>query len=162
MKMVSLVAAALVALSSAGSAQVRVSVGAGGGVAGSTESSLSNGTGAFAVMGQVVKNIVPFVGVGGEVNYWWRSDRSVAFGTAILQAHPPAIPLLIKVGLGYGGGDPDDEGTARGFAGEIGIAYDITIPAAPVGFTVFVNGLLANASARSVQMVAGGLAITWR
>ena len=56
----------------------------------------------------------------------------------------------------------DPSGSVNGAAGQLGLAYDITLPGAPVALTIFGNAFLAHASARSVQMVDTGFAITWR
>jgi hypothetical protein len=157
-----LILAALAVVPSMASAQLRVSVGAGAGLSGSTESSLSNGTGAPIVMGEVVRPLFPVLGLGAEVDYWKGSVSHVAFATAIAQAHLPLIPLQVKAGLGYGNGDPDGNGNVAGLAGQLGAMYDITFPGAPIALTVFANALLAHARLRSVQTVDAGLAITWR
>ena len=146
----------------AASAQVRLSLGVGGGIAGSTDASLSNGRAAPILMGQVTASVVPLIGIGAEADYWRRSVSAITFATGIAQLHVPATSLFVKLGVGYGSGDPDGRGTVSGTAGEIGAAYDITFPAAPVALTLFGNALLAHAALRSFQMVEGGLAITWR
>lgn len=144
------------------SAQLRVSVGAGAGVAGSTEQSLSNGTGAPVVMAQVVRPAGPVLGIGGEVDYWRGHDGHVGFATALVQAHLPVVPFRLAVGVGYGDGDPDGQRNAGGLAGQIGAAYDITLPLAPIALTVFGNAFLAHASIRYIQTVDAGIALTWR
>ena len=50
--------------------QMRVSVGAGVGISGSTDESLSYGRGAPILMAQVTRPLLPFIGFGGEVDYW--------------------------------------------------------------------------------------------
>lgn len=154
--------AAIVALPLPAIAQARVSLGAGGGIAGSTESSLSDGRGAPAFMVSVTKSVLPLVGIGLEVNDWRHSGSNVAFATGHLQLHLPVLPLFVKVGAGVGTGDPDGQGTATGVAYQIGAGYDLTLPLAPVALTIFGNGLLAHSSSRSVQMVDLGLALTWK
>ncbi len=154
--------AALIALPSLTSAQIRASVGVGAGLSGSTDQSLSNGTGAPIVMGQVTRGLLPGVGLGGEVDYWKGSVSHIAFATGLVQLNVPLIPIYVKVGLGYGDGDPDGKGNVSGLAGQLGVMYDITLPLAPIGLTVFSNALLAHAALRSVQTVDAGLAITWR
>jgi hypothetical protein len=154
--------AALVALPSAASAQLRISVGAGAGLSGSTDETLSNGTGAPIVMAEVVRPLFPGLGLGAEVDYWKGNVSHVAFATALVQAHLPVIPLHVKAGLGYGNGSPDGKGNVEGLAGQLGVMYDITFPGAPIALTVFSNALLAHARLRSVQTVDAGLAVTWR
>ena len=143
-------------------AQTRVSVGAGGGYSGATDESLSNGRGAPILMAQLTRPLIPGIGFGAEVDYWKGNASHVAFATAIAQAHLPVIPLFVKAGLGYGDGDPDGKGSVSGLAGQLGVMYDITLPAAPIALTVFGNALLAHAALRSVQTVDAGIAITWR
>src|SRR5262249_44679972 len=157
-----IVLAALATLSSTASAQLRVSVGAGAGLSGSTDQSLSNGSGAPIVMAEVVRPLFPGLGLGAEVDYWKGTVSHVAFATAVAQAHLPVIPLQLKAGLGYGNGDPDGNGNVAGLAGQLGAMYDITFPGAPIALTVFANALLAHARLRRVQTVDAGLAITWR
>src|SRR5689334_10900820 len=65
----------------AASAQMRISVGAGGGFSGSTDESLSNGRGAPIVMAQLTRPLLPGIGFGGEVDYWKGSVSHVAFAT---------------------------------------------------------------------------------
>lgn len=165
MKRISWLAALVVAqlaLPSRAVAQMRVSVGGGGGIAGSTDESLSNGTGGPILMGQVTGSIVPLVGIGAEVDYWRRGTTNVTFATGLLQFHLPLTPFFVKLGAGYGSGNPDGSNNVSGVAGQLGLAYDITIPAAPIALTVFANAFLAHATAHSAQLVDGGLAITWR
>lgn len=151
-----------VASPAAAHAQLRISVGGGAGVSGSTDESLSNGRGAPIVMAEVTRPLLPVLGVGAEVDYWKGAVSHVAFATAVAQVHLPVIPLYVKAGIGYGNGDPDDEGNVSGLAGQLGVMYDITLPAAPIALTIFGNALLAHAALRSVQTVDAGLAITWR
>lgn len=143
-------------------AQVRLSLGAGGGIAGSTDASLSEGRGGVLLMGQLARVVVPFVGIGAEVNHWRRSGSNITFATGIVQLHVPMTGLFLKAGAGYGSGDPDGLGQVHGLAGELGVAYDVTLPGAPVAITLFGNGALAHASSRSLQMVGGGIALTFR
>ena len=143
-------------------AQTRLSLGAGAGVAGSTDASLSEGRGGVVLAGQLVHGVLPFVGIGAEVNHWSRSGLNVTFATAVVQIHVPATGLLLKAGGGYGRGDPDGLGRVSGVAGELGLAYDLTLPGAPIAITLFGSGELAYASSRSVQLVGGGLALTFR
>jgi hypothetical protein len=143
-------------------AQARLSLGAGGGLAGSTESSLSDGRGAPAFMLSVTKSVLPLVGIGVEVNDWRHSGSNIAFATGNIQLHLPVLPLFVKVGAGVGTGDPDGKGRVTGTAVQIGGGYDLTLPLAPVALTIFSNALLAYTSARSVQMVDAGLALTWK
>ena len=153
---------ALVAVPAVASAQLRVSLGAGAGLSGSTDESLSNGSGAPIVMAQVTRPVLPGLGLGAEVDYWKGPVSHVAFATALVQAHIPLIPIYFKAGLGYGNGDPDNNGNVSGLAGQLGVMYDLTLPLAPVALTVFSNALLAHARLRSVQTVDAGLAITWK
>lgn len=158
-------AAALVAVSTFPlglAAQVRFSLGAGAGVAGSTDASLSEGSGGVVLTGQLVHGVLPFVGVGAEVNHWSRPGSNITFATGIVQVHVPATGLFLKAGAGYGGGTPDSAARVSGVAGQLGLAYDLTLPGAPIAITVFGNGLLAYASSRSLQLVGGGLALTFR
>jgi hypothetical protein len=143
-------------------AQVRLSVGAGAGVAGSTDQSLSFGRGGVLLTGQLARVVLPFVGIGAEVNHWSRSGSSLTFATGIVQVHVPMTGLLLKAGAGYGAGDPDGLGRVSGVAGQLGAAYDLTLPGAPIAITLFANGALAYSPARSAQLVGGGLALTFR
>ena len=153
---------ALVSVPSLASAQLRLSLGAGAGIAGSTDESLSYGRGAPIVMAQVTRPLIPGIGFGAEVDYWKGNVSHVAFATALAQTRLPLIPLYFKAGLGYGNGSPDNNGTVSGLAGQLGVMYDVTLPLAPIALTVFSNALLAHAALRSVQTVDAGLAITWR
>jgi hypothetical protein len=153
---------ALIILPAVASAQLRVSLGVGAGLSGSTDESLSYGRGAPIVMGQVTRPLFPGLGLGAEVDYWKGPVSHVAFATALLQAHIPLIPIYFKAGLGYGNGSPDGNGNVSGLAGQLGAMYDLTLPAVPVALTVFTNALLAHARLRSVQTVDAGLAITWK
>lgn len=144
------------------SAQTRLSLGVGGGIAGSTDASLSEGRDGVALMGQLVRGVLPFVGLGVDVDRWSRSGATVTFVTGVAQLHVPATGLLLRAGAGFGTGDPDGGGTASGVAGHIGLSYDITIPAAPVAVTLFGNASLAYSSSRSMQLVDAGIAITLR
>ena len=163
MRTLAVVCASLVlALPSVSSAQARVSVGLGGGIAGSTEGSLSEGKAAPVVMGEVSTSIAPLIGIGAEADYWRRRVSNFAFAAAVVQFHIPATGLFLKIGGGYGSGDPDGNGTISGAAGVVGAMYDITIPAAPVALTLFGNAFIVHGSPRYGQMVDGGIAITWR
>lgn len=142
-------------------AQTRVSIGAGGGIAGSTESSLSDGRGGPIVMGQIARGVVPLLAIGAEVNYWRSGSANATFATGQLQLHVLPTSFLVKLGAGYGGGNPDGLGRVNAPAGQLGAAYDITFDRARVLLTLFANGLVAHSSARSMQMVDAGLAITW-
>jgi hypothetical protein len=154
------VAVVLLAIPSALSAQTRVSLGAGAGIAGSTDASLSEGQTAPVVMGQITRSVMPLVRLGAEVDVWLHAGSYVTVATGIVQVHLPSTGFFLKAGVGYGAGDPDGRGRAGGVAGQIGAGYDITIPGAPVGFTLFANASLAYGSLRSLQMVDGGLALT--
>lgn len=143
-------------------AQTRLSLGAGAGMAGSTDASLSEGRGGVVLAGQVVHGVLPFVGIGAEANHWSRSGSSITFGTVILQVHVPLTGLFVKAGAGYGGGTPDSAAHVSGPAGELGLAYDLTLPGAPIAITVFGNAGLVYNSSRSLQMVGAGLAVTFR
>lgn len=153
---------AVLALPRGASAQTRLSVGAGAGIAGSTDASLSEGRGGVVLTGQLVHGVLPFVGIGAEVNHWLRSGSSITIGTAIVQVHVPLTGLFLKAGAGYGGGTPDSVAHVSGVAGELGAAYDLTLPGAPIAITVFGNAGLVYNSSRSLQMVGGGLAVTFR
>jgi hypothetical protein len=143
-------------------AQTRLSLGVGGGMAGSTESSLSDGKGAPIVMGQATMSLIPLVGVGVEVDDWRRSGSNIVFAAAHVQLHVPVTPFYVKLGAGYGSGDPDGRGRINGATVQVGAAYDLTLPLAPVALTLFGNAFLSHASNRSMQMVDAGLAFTWR
>lgn len=142
------------------SAQMRVSVGAGAGIAGSTDASLSEGRSAPVVMGEVAA-MAAVVGVGGEVDGWRNGASNVLLASGDLQFHVPSTPLFFKLGAGVGRGDPDGKGTISGAAGHIGAAYEISLAAARA-LTLFGNAFLVYAPTRSLQMVDGGVAITWR
>lgn len=155
-------ATGLAARASVAESQVRLSAGVGGGMAGSTESSLSDGSGAPVIMVQATKSLLPFLGLGVQVDDWRHNGSNVAFATAHVQLHVPIMPFYVKLGAGVGTGDPDGNGRSTGMAGQIGAAYDLTLPLAPVALTVFGNAFLSHASSRSMQMVDLGLALTWR
>lgn len=144
-------------------AQLGFSVGAGAGMAGGTESSLSDGHGGWIVMGQVTTTAIPLVRVGAEVNHFQSGDINVNFATAIIQLHLLATPLFGKIGVGYGRGDFKDADPhldrPKGVAAEIGLGYSIGFPGIPIGVDIFGNALLAHGSSRSAQMVDAGLAI---
>ncbi len=162
MKTIALVAsvAALLACSTAASAQ-RISLGAGGGIAGGTDASLSDGKFAPIVMAQVTTGALPFVGVGVEVDHWQRRVVHATFATAIVQLHIPVTGFSITAGAGYGSGNPGAQGQTSGIAGQLGASYDIGIPFSPVGATIFGNAFLQHGSQSSMQMVDAGLAITF-
>jgi hypothetical protein len=141
-------------------AQLRVSVGAGAGIAGSTDASLSEGRSAPVVMGQVTA-MARLIGVGVEVDGWRNGGSSVLLAIADLQLRAASTPFFLKLGAGFGHGDPDAKGTISGAAGHIGAAYDISLTATRA-LTLFGSGFLAYAPTRSLQMVDGGIAITWR
>jgi hypothetical protein len=153
-------ATAAVTVPGVASAQMRVSVGAGAGIAGSTDASLSEGRSAPVVMGQVTA-MAALVGVGVEVDGWRSGASNVLFASGDLQFHVPSTPLFVKLGAGVGRGDPDGKGTISGVAGHIGAAYDISLTTARA-LTLFGNAFLVYAPTRSLQMVDGGVAITWR
>lgn len=153
---------AVTATSRAAEAQMRLSLGGGGAIAGSTESSLSEGRAGLLLMGQLAHVVIPFVGIGAEVNHWTRSGSNITFATGILQLHVPLTGLFLKAGAGYGTGDPDGLGRVSGPAGEVGIAWDLSLPGAPVAVTLFGNGAVAHASSRSLQMAGAGIALTFR
>jgi hypothetical protein len=142
------------------SAQMRVSVGAGAGIAGSTDASLSEGHTATSVMGQVAA-MATLVGIGAEVDGWRNGTSSVLIASVDLNLRVPLTPLFVKLGAGAGRGDPDGKGTITGTAGHIGAAYDIGLSATRA-LTLFGNAFLVYAPSRSLQMVDGGIAITWR
>ncbi len=144
------------------SAQTRLSLGVGGGIAGSTDASLSEGRSGVTLMGQLVHGVLPFAGLGVDVDHWTRSGATITFVNGVAQLHVPATGLLLRAGAGFGTGDPDGAGTMRGVAGQIGLSYDLTIPAAPIALTLFGNASVAHSSSRSVQLVDAGIAITLR
>jgi hypothetical protein len=144
----------------AASAQLRASVGAGAGIAGSTESTLSEGRTAPIVMGELAA-MARAVGVGVEVDGWRHDSLSIVIASADLHVRLASTPLAIKLGAGVGRGDPDGQGTISGTAGHIGATYDFGFSATRA-LTLFANGLVVYTSARSLQMVDAGLAITWR
>jgi hypothetical protein len=141
-------------------AQLRVSIGAGAGIAGSTMGSLSEGLTAPVVMGEVAA-MAKAVGVGVEVDGWRHDSLSILIASGDLHVRLASTPLAIKLGAGVGRGDPDGQGTISGTAGHIGATYDFGFSATRA-LTLFANGLVVYTSARSLQMVDAGLAITWR
>jgi len=143
-------------------AQTRLSFGAGLGRAGSTESSLSEGKNGTVLMGQIVRSVLPFVGIGAEFNRWSTGSLNTTFATGVVQIAVPLTGIRLKAGAGYGTGNPDGLGKASGTAVHLGASYDFTIPAAPIAITLFSNALVAHSTARSVQMVDAGLALTLR
>jgi hypothetical protein len=141
-------------------AQLRVSIGAGAGIAGSTMGSLSEGLTAPVVMGEVAA-MAKAVGVGVEVDGWRHDSLSILIASGDLHVRLASTPLAIKLGAGVGRGDPDGQGTISGTAGHIGATYDFGFSATRA-LTLFANGLVVYTSARTLQMVNAGLAITWR
>lgn len=113
-------------------------------------------------MGQLVHGVLPFLGLGVDVDHWTRSGATVTFVTGVVQLHIPATGLLLRAGAGFGTGNPDSAGTTNGLAGQIGLSYDLTIPAAPIAVTLFGNGSVAYSSSRSIQLVDAGIAVTLR
>lgn len=161
--LIGLAALTLLATPRTAASQLRMSIGGGGGIAGSTDESLSYGRGGPVVMGQLTASVVPYVGLGVEVNDWRRSGSNIAFATGHVQFHIPATLLFVKLGGGYGTGDPDGKGSVSGGAVQFGVAYDITMPLAPAALTLFGNALVVpHTSSRSMQMVDLGLAFTLR
>ena len=154
------VAAMVVLVPGAASAQLRVSIGAGAGIAGSTMGSLSEGLTAPVAMGEVAA-MAKAVGVGVEVDGWRHDSLSIVIASADLHVRVASSPLAIKLGAGVGRGDPDGQGTISGTAGHIGATYDFGFSATRA-LTLFANGLVVYTSARTLQMVNAGLAITWR
>jgi hypothetical protein len=152
--------AAVVVVPGLASAQLRVSVGAGAGIAGSTDASLSEGRSAPIVMGQLTA-MAALVGVGVEVDGWRNGASSVFLANADLQFHARSTPFFLKVGAGFGRGDPDGKGTISGASGHLGAAYDIGLTTARA-LTLFGNAFLVYTPTRSLQMVDGGITITWR
>jgi hypothetical protein len=153
-------AAMVVLVSGAASAQLRVSIGAGAGIAGSTMGSLSEGLTAPVAMGEVAA-MAKAVGLGVEVDGWRHDSLSILIASADLHVRVASTPLAIKLGAGVGRGDPDGQGTINGTAGHIGATYDFGFSATRA-LTLFANGLVVYTSARTLQMVNAGLAITWR
>jgi hypothetical protein len=141
-------------------AQLRVSIGAGAGIAGSTMGSLSEGLTAPVVMGEVAA-MAKAVGVGVEVDGWRHDSLSILIASGDLHVRLASTPLAIKLGAGVGRGDPDGQGTISGTAGHIGATYDIGFSATRA-LTLFANGLVVYTAARTLQMANAGLAITWR
>jgi hypothetical protein len=154
------VAAMVVLVPGAASAQLRVSIGAGAGIAGSTMGSLSEGLTAPVGMGEVAA-LAKAVGLGVEVDGWRHDSLSILIASADLHVRVASTPLAIKLGAGVGRGDPDGQGTISGTAGHIGATYDFGFSATRA-LTLFANGLVVYTSARTLQMVNAGLAITWR
>ncbi|MEO7085082.1 MAG: hypothetical protein ABI442_19630 [Gemmatimonadaceae bacterium] len=154
------VATAIIAVSHIARAQAGISVGVGGGVVGSTESSLSDGKSGAIGMVAVTKSLLPLLGLGAQVDFLRRSSSNTVFGTGFVKLSLPVLPFSVKLGAGFGSGDPDGNGSISGAAGLIGLTHDITLPAAPIAFTVFGNALLAHGSSRYLQMADIGLALT--
>jgi hypothetical protein len=154
------VAMAIVMVPRLAFAQLRVSVGAGAGIAGGTDGSLSEGRSAPVVMAQVSTSSA--VGLGIEADAWLRSGSNVSVATGDVQLRIPSTSLFIKLGGGFGRGDPDGKGTVDGTAGHIGAAYDVNISGSRFAMTLFANGFVVYTASRSLQMVDGGLAITRR
>jgi hypothetical protein len=141
-------------------AQMRVSIGAGAGIAGSTDATLSEGRTAPVIMGEVAA-MAKAVGIGVEVDGWRHDSSSILIASGDLHLRFPSTPIVVKAGAGFGRGDPDGQGTISGTAGHVGATYDIGFSATRA-LTLFANGFLVYAPARSLQMVDAGLAITWR
>lgn len=152
--------AVAVTIPSVASAQARISAGAGAGIAGSTEGSLSEGRTAPVVMVQV--STAGPIGIGLEGDGWWRSGSSILVAAADIQLHVPSTPLFLKLGAGVGRGDPDGLGTISGVAGHVGAALDIGPHSSALALSLFGNGFLVYTASRSLQMVDAGLAITRR
>jgi hypothetical protein len=154
--------AATVALAIPGSAlaQFRASVGAGAGIAGTTDGSLSEGRTAPVVMAEVAA-MANTVGLGLEVDAWYRDASSSLIANGDLHIRIPSTPLVVKLGAGVGRWDSDRHGTISGTAGHIGATYDVGFSPTRA-LTLFANGFLVYSSLQSQQMVDGGLAITWR
>ena len=141
-------------------AQIGASIGAGIGIAGSTDNSLSDGQTGWMVNGQLTTSPLPVVKLGVEVDHLHHTGANATFGTAIAELHFPVLPFFVKGGVGYGKADvPDVGGSASGLALQIGAGYSLGVPAVPVGFVLFANGYFAHGSSRSAQMVDGGLAL---
>ena len=138
----------------------RLSVGAGVGIAASTDGTLSDGRAGPVVTAQATT--AGAVGVWLEADGWWHSSSNILIGTAHVQFHAPSTPLLFTLGAGIGRGDPDGLGTINGTAGHVGAAIDIGRQTSSVAVTLFANGFLIYNSSRSLQMVNAGLAITRR
>ena len=155
-----ILAAVVIAVPSISFAQARVSVGAGAGIAASTDGTLSDGHTGPVAMAQVTT--AGPVGVGLEADGWWRNGSNAVIATAHVQFHLPSTPLLFTLGAGVGRGDPDGLGTINGGAGHIGAAVDIGRHTSSLVLTLFGNGFLVYSSSRSLQMVDAGLAITRR
>lgn len=150
----------LVAHSGIAFAQMRASLGAGAGIAGSTDGSLSEGRTAPVVMGEVAA-MAKAVGVGVEVDGWRHDAASILIASGDLHVRLASTPIVIKLGASVGHGNPDGKGTISGTGGHVGATYDIGFSAARA-LTVFGNALFVYSPVRSQQMVDGGLAITWR
>jgi hypothetical protein len=150
----------IIAGSAAASAQARVSVGAGAGIAASTDGTLSDGKTGPVATAQITTSGP--IGIGVEGDGWWHSGSSILLGTAHLQLHVPSTPVLLTLGAGVGHGDADGLGTITGTAGHVGVAVDLAGHNSSMALTLFGNGFLVYTSARSLQMVNAGLAITHR
>ena len=161
-KVLSFVVACVLSASAAASAQTSVSLGIGGGIVGSTQSSLSDGKSGAVGMFSITRSLLPLIGIGVEGDYLRRSGSQTVFGAGFVKVHLPVMPLGIKLGAAVGNGDPDGKGTISGFGAQVGATYDITLPAIPVAATIFGNAFLAHGSVRYLQMVDAGLAITWK
>ena len=158
--MVAVAATAALVIPGAALAQGRVSIGAGAGIAGTTESTLSDGRTAPVVMGELAATARP-VGAGLEVDGWLRDASTILIATGDLRVRLASTPIVIKLGAGVGRVDPDGPGSISGVAGHLGADCDIGLSASRA-LTLFANAFLVHAPARSYQMVNGGLAITWR
>lgn len=143
-------------------AQVHIALGTGFGIAGGTDASLTNGRKAPVLMGEIA-TATPLVRVGAEVDYWRRTAANLSVATGLVEFHLPLLAVFAKVGAGYGSGDiGDGRGKVSGTAGQIGAGYTLGVPLIPVGLQVFGNGYLIHGSARNVQMLDAGIAVTWQ
>jgi hypothetical protein len=154
--------AALALWSAAGSAQTSVSLGVGGGIVASTESSLSDGKSGVVGMFSLTRSLLPLIGIGAEADYLRRTGAETIFGAGFVKVHLPVVPLGVKLGVAYGNGDPDGNGKISGVGAQVGATYDVTLPAVPIALTIFGNAFLAHGSSRYLQMVDAGIALTWK
>ena len=101
------------------------------------------------------------VGVGVEVDGWRHDSLSIVIASADLHVRLASTPLAIKLGAGVGRGDPDGQGNHQRHRRSYWCDDDFGFSATRA-LTLFANGLVVYTSARSLQMVDAGLAITWR
>jgi hypothetical protein len=141
-------------------AQLRMSFGAGAGIAGTTDASLSEGRTAPIVMAEVAA-MANAVGLGLEVDAWHRDASSSLIANGDLHIRIPSTPVVVKFGAGVGRWDSETHGTITGTAAHIGATYDIGFSAARA-LTLFANGFLVYSPLQSQQLVDAGLAFTWR